>query len=123
MTVSGATGLTLLALGIFGAVAARLRVARREVAVRQAVGATPFVAARAPLRSLVLGLLAGIAAGTALAPMALQTVVMIGAAEASRVPESLLFAGAAVIAAVTLAVALTLTPAMKASPAELLRAE
>jgi predicted permease len=123
MTVLGATGLTLLALGIFGAAAAALRVARREVAVRQAIGATPFIAARAPLRSLVLGLLTGIAVGTALTPIALQAVVLIGVADASGVSAALLFAGAAVIAAVTLAVALTLTPAMKASPAELLRAE
>ena len=123
MSVLGATGLTLLALGILGAAAARLRAARREVAVRQAVGATPFIAAGAPLRSLALGLVAGIAVGTALTPIALQAVVTIGVAEVSDVAGALLVAGAAVIGAVTLAVALTLAPAMKASPAELLRAE
>jgi hypothetical protein len=123
MTVLAGTGLTLLALGIFGAAAARLRAARREVAVRQAVGATPFIAAGAPLRSLLVGLAAGVVVGTALTPIALQAVVMIGVAEATGLSGALLFAGAAVIGAVTLAVALTLTPAMKTSPAELLRAE
>jgi putative ABC transport system permease protein len=123
MTVLGVTGVILLMLGIVGAAAAMLRAARREVAVRQAVGATPLTAARAPLRSMLVGLVAGTALGIALTPVALQAAVAVGVAEASGISGALLVAAAAVMGAATLAIAVTLGPAMKASPSELLRSE
>jgi predicted permease len=123
MSMLGATGLTLLVVGIFGAAATTLRVARREVAIRQAVGATPFTAARAPLRSLVIALMVGAAIGSAAAPGALRLLASMGVADAAGVLPALAGGALAVTAAAALAVALTMRPAMKAPPAELLRAE
>ncbi len=123
MTIVGATGVLLLALGIFGAAGTVLRGARREVAIRQAIGATPFSAARAPLRSLLTALLIGTVAGGIAAPAALRLLALMGVADASGLLPALTGATAAVAAATLLAVGVTLAPAMKRSPAELLRTE
>lgn len=58
-----AAGVLLLALGIFGAAAVALRTAWPEIAVRQAIGAKPFEAARAPLAVLARALAIGIGLG------------------------------------------------------------
>ena len=121
MNMLGATGVVLLALGIFGAAATALRVARREVAIRQAIGATPFVAARAPLRSLLLAVTAGTVIGSIAAPGALRLLTAIGVAESSGLWMALTGGALTVVAAAGVAIAVTVRPAMRASPAELLR--
>lgn len=123
MTVLGTAGLTLLALGIFGAAATTLGAARGEVAIRQAVGATPLRAARASLRSLLIALAMGMILGIAIAPGALGVLASLGVADTSGMAIALVVAGAAVASSAALAVSLTLRRAMKISPAELLRAE
>ncbi len=123
MTMTGATGLVLLALGIFGAAATVLRIARRDVAIRQAIGASPFRAARAPLGSMTGALAAGLALGLALAPSALRVVATMGVADVAGAATSLVLASVCVAGAALLAIALTLAPVMKASPSEVLRAE
>ena len=123
MSMLGTTGLVLLALGIFGAAATTLRIARAEMAIRQAVGATPLTAARAPLRSILLALVCGSIAGIALAPGALGVLAAMGVAESAGMITALAIAGAAVALSAAVAIGLSLGPAMKVSPAELLRAE
>jgi hypothetical protein len=123
MNMLGATGLTLLALGIFGAAAATLRAARREIAVRQAIGATPFVAARTPLRSLFIVLLLGATIGSVFAPMAMNVLASMGVAEATGVWLALAAGTTAVAIAASLAIAVTIRPAMRLPPSDLLRAE
>ena len=93
------------------------------MAIRQAIGATPLLAARAPLRSILGALAIGIAAGVLLAPGALGVLVSLGVAKTAGVSTTLALAGIAVIAASALAIGLTLRSAVKVSPAELLRAE
>jgi predicted permease len=123
MNMLGATGLILLALGIFGLAATTLGVARREVAIRQAIGATPFRAAREPLGAIIVSLLLGAAAGAVTAPAALQLLAAMGIADPTSVWPALVGGATAVLAAATLAVVLTIKPAMRASPAELLRSD
>jgi hypothetical protein len=123
MNMVGATGLTLLALGIFGAAAATLRAARREVAIRQAIGATPFVAARTPLRSLFIALLFGATSGSVFAPMAMNVLASMGVAETTGVWLALAAGTTAVAFAALLAIAVTIRPAMRLPPSDLLRAE
>jgi predicted permease len=121
MNMLGTTGVVLLAVGIFGAAATALRVARREVAIRQAVGATPFVAARAPLRSLLIAITAGTIAGSIAAPGALQLLTALGVADAAVLWLALMGGALTVIGAAGIAIAATVRPAMRASPADLLR--
>jgi putative ABC transport system permease protein len=123
MNMLGVTGVILLALGIFGAAATVLRGARREVAIRQAIGATPFVAARAPLRSLVLAVSGGTLIGSIAAPGALQLLASIGVADSAGLWMALGGGALTVAAAAGVAIAVTVRPAMRASPAELLRTD
>lgn len=121
MNLLGMTGVVLLAVGIFGAAATALRVARREVAIRQAIGATPFVAARAPLRSLLIAITSGTVIGSVAAPGALQLLTALGVADAAVLWLALTGGALTVAAAAGVAIAVTVRPAMRASPAELLR--
>jgi predicted permease len=123
MSLLGAIGVVLLALGIFGAAATVLRVARREVAIRQAIGATPFKAARAPLRSLLAALAIGTAAGVALAPASLGVLASMGVAEQGGLLAAMTMAAAAVVASAGVAIVMNIRRATTASPAELLRTE
>jgi hypothetical protein len=123
MTLLGGTGLVLLALGIFGAAATSLRVARREVAVRQAFGATPLRAARAPLRSLVAAIGLGTLAGSMLAPSAIGLLATMGVAEQGGLLSAMMLAAAAVIGAAIVAIAINMRRAVAVSPAELLRTD
>ena len=119
----GTIGLILLALGIFGAAATTLRIARREVAIRQAIGATPFAAAQAPLRSLVIAIALGAIVGSGVAPGALRLLEVLGVADSSGVWVALGGGAMAVVAAAAAAIAVTIRPAMKLPPAELLRTD
>jgi predicted permease len=123
MNMIGVTGVILLALGIFGAAATTLGVARREVAIRQAIGATPFVAARAPLRSLLIAIAGGTFLGSVAAPGALQLLASLGVADASALWIALAGGALTVAASAGVAIGVTIRPAMRASPAELLRLE
>jgi putative ABC transport system permease protein len=123
MTMLGATGLMLLALGIFGAAATMLRVARRETAIRQAVGATPFRAARAPLRSLGAALTLGTLGGAALAPGGVGLLAAMGVAASGDLWMPLGVAAASVATAAGVAIGLSIRQATATSPAELLRSE
>lgn len=123
MNMLGVTGVILLAVGIFGAAATALRLARREVAIRQAIGATPFAAARAPLRSLVIAVAGGMVIGSVAAPGALQLLASIGVADPSGLWAALAGGALTVAAAAGVAIAVTVRPAMRASPAELLRTD
>jgi predicted permease len=123
MTLLGATGLVLLALGIFGAAAAMLRVARREVGIRQAVGAAPLRAARAPLRSLTTALTLGVLAGAVLAPAGVGLLASMGVAERGGVWTAVVVASASVVGAAGVAIGLNLRRATRVPPAELLRCE
>jgi putative ABC transport system permease protein len=123
MSLLGVTGLVLLALGIFGAAATVLRVARREVAIRQAVGATPFRAAHAPLRSLLVALTIGTVAGAAMAPASIRVLASMGVAEEGGLPGVISMAAAAVVGAAGVAILMNIRRATTESPAELLRAE
>jgi putative ABC transport system permease protein len=123
MNMLGVTGVILLAVGIFGAAATALRLARREVAIRQAIGATPFMAARAPLGSLLMAIAGGTLIGSVAAPGALRLLTAIGVAESSGLWLALAGAALTVAAAAGVAIAVTVRPAMRASPAELLRTD
>lgn len=117
----GSVGLALLALGVFGAAATALASAWSEVAVRQAVGATPLQAARAPLTLLGKAIGLGLAAGALASPAAVGALAMTGIA-AERAWIWPLMAGAPIVmAAVGLAVWPSLMRAARVPPAELLR--
>ena len=116
----GVTGLVLLALGIFAGAATALRVAWAEIAVRQAVGASPFQAARAPLRMLTRAL-AGILSGLALAPAVLSAAASVGLSSPGASLLPLLGAIALVPAAAAVTIVPSLVRAAKCPPAELLR--
>jgi putative ABC transport system permease protein len=121
MTLLGGAVLLLLTLGIFGAASVALRVAWSEIAVRQAVGARPFQAARAPLSVLGRALGIGIAIGLALAPLALSSVQAIGLTLEDNVALPLVAGAVAVVLAAAMATAPSLWKAARTSPAELLR--
>ena len=116
----GATGLLLLALGIFGATATALRAAWGEIGVRQAIGAMPLQAARAPLRILARALLTGMAGGLLAAPLALTAAEGLGLASAGILMP--LAAGAlSVLAAAAAAAGPSLWRTSRVPPADLLR--
>jgi putative ABC transport system permease protein len=121
VSLLGGAGLLLLALGIFGAAAAALRAAWPEIAVRQAVGAMPFQAARAPLRTLTRALLIGMVAGLAVTPLALSAAEGLGLAAAGTLAQSLATGVVAVSLAAVAATAPSIWRASRSSPAELLR--
>lgn len=121
MGMLGGSVLVLLALGIFGVAAAALRAAWTEIAVRQAVGAMPWQAARAPLRRLTRALCLGLVAGLAAAPLLLSGAGALGLSLSER--PFLPLAGAAIT--VTIAAAAGIVPSLwraaQSTPAELLR--
>ncbi len=121
MSLLGAAGLLLLTLGIFGAAATALRASWQEIAVRQAVGAMPFQAVRAPLRLLGRGLVIGMVVGLALTPLALTAAEALGLRASEGIVTPLMVGIAAVIGAAAIATAPPFFKAVRSSPAELLR--
>jgi hypothetical protein len=121
MSLLGAAGLLLLTLGIFGAVATALRAAWQEIAVRQAVGAMPFQAARAPLRMLGRALALGMILGLFLTPVALAAAEALGLHTSDGIVVPLIAGVAAVVGAAGIACGPPLVKAVRTSPAELLR--
>lgn len=119
-TMLGIAGLLLLTLGIFGAAAAALRAASSEIAVRQAIGAMPFQAARAPLGILSRALALGMFAGLLGAPLALSAAEGLGIASAGLLAP-LVIGALSVSGAAAIAVGPSLWRASRRSPAELLR--
>ena len=109
-------------MGIFGAVATALRSAWSEIAVRQAVGAMPLQAARAPLKTLGRSLLVGAAIGLNLTPMVLAAAAVLGLAPGGTPALAMTLAAGAVLFAAAAAVAPSLIRAARTSPADLLRA-
>jgi hypothetical protein len=81
------------------------------------------MAARTPLRSLLVALLIGTVGGGLAAPAALRLLTAMGVADPSGVVPAMAGATCAVAAATLLAIGVTLAPAMKRSPAELLRTD
>jgi hypothetical protein len=123
MTLLAATGLVLLALGIFGAAATILEAARREVAIRQAIGASPIRAARAPLGALLTALAIGTLAGVVAAPGGVGVLAAMGVADRGGLLAVLSGSAALVIGAAGIAIGLNIRRATGVSPAELLRSE
>ena len=121
MSLLGAAGLLLLTLGIFGAAATALRASWQEIAVRQAIGAMPFQAVRAPLRMLGRGLAFGMAVGLALTPVALGAAEALGLHANEGIVTPLVAGIAAVVGAAAIATAPPFFKALRTSPAELLR--
>jgi hypothetical protein len=109
-------------LGIFGAVATALRSAWPEIAVRQAIGASPLAAARAPIRTLTGSILVGILVGLAATPLVLSGAAALGLGSTGLPALPMLLAGFAVLVAAIGATAPSLLRAARSSPAELLRA-
>jgi predicted permease len=97
-------GLALLVLGVTAAAGAAVRAAWGEIGLRQAMGATPVRAVRAPLRSLLRAVLFGTAAGLALGPPVLSAAAALGWAPASSSVWALAVAAAAVMGAAVLGV-------------------
>ena len=120
MSLLGGTGLLLLTIGIFAAAAAALRAAWSEIAVRQAIGARPLQAARAPLRRLIRALLVGVVVGVVLTPLALASASALGLSVTNSVVPVV-----AAIVLVPLAAAAAMAPslwrAVRLAPAEVLR--
>jgi predicted permease len=120
VSLLGGTGLLLLAMGIFGAAATALRAAWTEIAIRQAIGAQPLQAARAPLGLLARALLIGVVAGLALTPLALSGASALGLDADGALPAVSIAAVLVPLAAVA-AVTPLLLRASSLSPAQLLR--
>ena len=116
-------GTLLLALGIFAAAATALRAARREIAVRQALGAQPVQAVRAPLRQLARALLVGIIAGVVISPISLLGAASLGLSASGTVMIPVAVAALVVNAVAAIAVVPTVHRAASQPPAELLRSE
>ena len=121
MSLLGAAGLLLLTLGIFGAAATALRASWQEIAIRQAVGAMPFQAVRAPLRLLGRGLVIGMVVGLALTPLALAATEALGLRASEGIATPVMVGIVAVISAAAIATAPPFFRAVRSSPAELLR--
>jgi hypothetical protein len=117
-----AAAVLLLALGIFGATAVALRSAWPEIAVRQAIGAMPFQAARPPLRLLGRALVAGIGIGLLLSPLALSWAAALGLGSSDGVLLPLALGTLGVLTVSAIAVGPPLVRAARTSPADLLRA-
>lgn len=114
-------GVLLLALGIFGAAAVALRTAWPEIAVRQAIGARPFEAARAPLAVLARALVIGIGLGLLLSPPALAAAAALGLLSPEGTAVPIVIGAAGVIVVAILAVGPPILRAARTSPADLLR--
>jgi predicted permease len=116
-----ATGLLLLALGTFGAASAALRAARSEIAIRQALGARPAQAVRAPLNQLARALTAGMLIGLIVTPLALSGVEALGLHNGDGAILPIVTGAAAVLLAAAAACTPSLIQAGRVAPAELLR--
>jgi putative ABC transport system permease protein len=117
----GSVALLLLALGIFGAVVGALRGAWTEIGIRQALGALPFAAARAPLKLLGRAVLAGMILGLALTPATLGATAALGLTLGDDALGPLALGGSAVLAAAVLATVPSVWRASRTSLSELLR--
>jgi predicted permease len=122
VSLLGAAGLLLLAIGLFGATATALRAAWSEIGVRQAIGAQPWQAARAPLQVLLRAVVLGVIGGVALTPVALAAAGAVGLDGDSPL-RPFLVAAMLVVMATAVAVIPGLWRAAKISPAALLRAQ
>jgi hypothetical protein len=122
MTLLSAAGVLLLALGIFGAATVALRTAWPEIAVRQAIGAKPFEAARAPLAVLTRALVIGVGLGLLVSPMALSAAAALGLSGSDGVLVPLVLGSFGVLTVSAIAVCPPLMRAATTSPADLLRA-
>jgi putative ABC transport system permease protein len=115
-------GVLLLALGVFGAAAVALRSAWPEIAVRQAIGAMPLQAARAPLGLLGRALVIGMAIGLVLSPLALSAAEALGLSDSEGVVGPMVLGVLGVLTVSVIAVGPPLIRAARTSPADLLRA-
>jgi ABC-type antimicrobial peptide transport system permease subunit len=122
VSLLGAAGLLLLAIGLFGATATALRAAWSEIGVRQAIGAKPLQAARAPLQVLIRAVMLGLIGGAALTPVALSAAGAVGL-DSENPLQAFLVAATLVVVATAVAVIPGLWRAAKVSPAALLRAQ
>ncbi len=123
LSLLGAAGLVLLALGIFGAVAVQLRAALREIGVRQSLGATPVGAMAGPLRILTVAIVGGAVAGVGLTPFVLEASAQLGlSSDASAVLQTSV-AVLVVIASASFASWPSVRRVACVSPAVLLRQE
>jgi predicted permease len=120
MSLLGATGLLLLTIGIFAASAAAVRAAWGEIAIRQAIGARPYQAARAPLARLQRAVVVGVAVGAAVTPVILSAASAWGLSTGSSVGP-IAAAMALVPVAAAAAVAPSLMRAASLTPSVLLR--
>ena len=114
-------GVLLLALGVFGAAAVALRSAWPEIAVRQAIGARPLQAARAPLGLLGRALAIGMAVGLVLSPLALSAAEALGLSDREGAVGALVLGALGVLTVSVIAVGPPLIRAARSSPADLLR--
>jgi hypothetical protein len=121
MTLLGLTTLLLLALGIFGAAATALGASRREVAVRQALGATPLEASAAPLRALIQAVAVGTGTGVLAAPAILGSLTVIGHEGAAGALTPVTAGSLAVIISAAAAIWPSLRKTSRLPPAALLR--
>jgi putative ABC transport system permease protein len=121
VSLLGFAGLLLLSLGIFAAAAGALRAAWGEIAVRQAIGARPLQAARAPLGVLTRALALGIVAGLSLSPLVLSLAARIGLSSEGMIALPLAAALALVLTAAATSIVPSLLQAAKSPPAQLLR--
>jgi predicted permease len=121
VSLLGAAGLLLLTLGVFGAAAGLLRAAWPEIAVRQAIGARPFQAARAPLRVLIRALCVGVLAGLAVSPAVLVGASSLGLSWTGNTLVPLAMSAVVVAVAAAAAIVPSLSRAANASPGQLLR--
>jgi hypothetical protein len=121
VSLLGVAGLLLLTLGVFGAAAGALRAAWPEIAVRQAIGARPWQAARAPLRVFIRALGVGVVAGLAVSPAVLAGAGALGLSWTGNVVAPLALSVLVVAASAALAIAPALARAASASPGQLLR--
>jgi hypothetical protein len=120
MMLLAGTGVLLLAVGIFAAATTALRAARGEIAVRQAIGARPYQAARAPLKALTRATALGMLLGTSLTPPLLSAANALGLAADDVVTPTLLAMVVIPVLTAT-AVAPLVRRAAATTPAELLR--
>jgi putative ABC transport system permease protein len=121
LSLLGASGLVLLALGVFGAVAVQLRAALREIGVRQSLGATPIRASTGPLRILAVAVVGGAVAGVGLTPLVLEATSQLGLVNDASAAVQAAVALAVVVLSALLASWPSIRRVARVSPAVLLR--
>lgn len=117
-----AFGVALCAVGLYGVLAYSVRSRRREFAIRIALGAPARAVLRLVLREIAVTFLAGIGVGAFAALWLTRAVGEIGAAVPHAEVYALLLAEGILLAATTLAALGPIRQAMRADPAEILRA-